>query len=365
MKKSGFNSALEYLQRMTRNTPLMTQGDVNTALFRMDYELSYCMELAYKSFPIYVIDYVDSICVSILRNGHKRYCYYTKPDTSVITYLTKRTTKMVPKEFMKLVSDLKLFRNEYYIFIANILNAYAKNLDSISGNFYLRYFLKVGVVPVSTLVEIERHFKLASSILEVVETSFYKKVISTAIGFSNGNSDFISDNFMEGADGLRSAIMRFSIYNGGILAGYMSQWIANKMMSFRAPEIISGVPGDIKNLYEKLKEEQKKRNLPTVSDAAKYVKISEERARDIESFYTKEPNIRIEIATQGIDDEKSVPEFMIAQQETEVESVSYLFEGITDLERKCLCMFFGNYDDYPENELSEEDIQKEIEFQNS
>ena len=51
-------------------------------------------------------------------------------------------------------------------------------------------------------------------------------------------------------------------------------------MSFRAPEIISGVPGDIKNLYEKLKEEQKKRNLPTVSDAAKYVKISKMKFLD-------------------------------------------------------------------------------------
>lgn len=364
MKKDGFNSALEYLQKMTHNTPLMTQGDVNTALFRMDYELDYCMKNAFIAFPEYVREYIDSVCVSILRNGHKRFCYYKNPHQSVAEYFNNRNTNN-PDSFMELLKNLQLFRNEYYMFIANILNICIKNLNSVEGNFYIRSYFKIDIIPNSIIIDIDRHFKIVVDALEVVETSFYKKVISSAIGFSNGNSDFISDNFMEGTEGLRNAIMRFSIYNGGILAGYMGQWVMNKMMGFRAPELISGVPGDIKTIYNKLKDIQKKKNLSSVTDAAKYLKISEERARDIEEFYTKEPNIRIEIATQGIDDEKSAPEFMIAQQDAETESISYLFEGISDIERKCLCVFFENYDEYPDNELSEEDIKKEIEYQNS
>lgn len=364
MRKSTYNSALEYLQAVTHNTPLMTQGDVNTALFRMDYELEHCFKLAFEAFPEYVRLYVDSLCVSILRDSHKRYCYYKSPDRSVISYFNNRNTSN-PDSFMSLIKDLKLFRNEYYIFIANILNVSHKNMDSIEGTMQLRYVFKTDIVPVPKILDIERHFNIANSALEIVETSFYKKVISSAIGFSNGNPDFISDNFMEGTEGLRNAIMRFSVYNGGILAGYMGQWVMNKMMAFRAPELISGIPGDIKTIYTKLKEEQNKRGLATVSDAAEYVKISRERARDIEEFYTKEPNIRIDIATQGVDDETNVPEYMIAQQEEESESLRYLFEGITDMERKCLCICFENFDDYPDNELSEEDIKKEIEYQNS
>ena len=359
-----FGVSVDNLQKMTLNTPLMTQGDVNTALYRVDYELTICMKLLYRYIPEYIKTYTDSIVVSILKNGNKRFSYFNKPEPCIADYLNNRDTNNEDK-FFSILESLQLFRNEYYIFVANTLNAYQQNKDKIEGIFYLRSLFKVDVIDSSVFKETQEHLDLVTDLMGIIEKSFYKKVISSANAFSNGNPDFVQDNFMEGSEGLRNAIMRFSIYNGGILAGYIGQWIVNRMIAFRAPEIVSGVPADIKSTYNKLKEIQDKKNLPTVSEAAKYLKLSKEKARDIELIYTKEPNIRIEIATQGIDEESNAPDYMIDRGEEDVESLKYLFEGIGDLERKCMCIHFENFEDYPCNELSKEDIEKEIAYQNS
>lgn len=343
----------------------MTQGDVNTSIYRLDYELMYCMKLLHILFPEYVKAYIDSICMSILRTGHKRYTYYDTPDKSIGKYFLNRDIKDSDK-FIELLKELRLFRNEYYVFISNTLNIIDENRFTIEGSYYLRSFFKVDEIKIGNIIELDNHFKLAVKILEVVEESFYKKVISSAIAFSNGNPDFVQDNFMEGSEGLRNAIMRFSIYNGGILAAYFGQWVQNKMIAFRAPDIVSGIPSDIRSTYEKLKEEMKKRNTTSVEDVAHRLRMTVEKAKDVERVCTKEPDIRIDIATQGVeDDDAEVPDFLIEKKEDEVESIQYLFEGIGDLERKCMCIEFGNFEDYPNNELTDEEIQKEIEYQNS
>ena len=359
-----FGVSVDNLQKMTHNTPLMIQGDINTALYRMDYEINYCMRLLFRYIPEFVKTYLDSIVLSILKNSHKRYTYHSKIDESTYEYFMHRDSANEEK-FFDILNRMKLYRNEYYVFISNTLNVYQNNKDTIEGNYYIRSYFNLDVVDSQVFNEVREHLDFATELLGIIEKCFYKKVISNAIGFSNGNPDFVQENFMEGSEGLRNAIMRFSIYNGGILAGYMAQFVANKMIAFRAPEIVSGVPSDIRTTYNKIKEIQEKKKLANFVDAAKHVGLTKERARDIELIYTKEPNIRIEIATQGIDDEKNVPEFMIAQQEEEVESLKYLFEGIGDMERKCLCMAFGNFDDYPNNELSQEEINAEIQYQNS
>lgn len=361
-----FGVSVDNLQKMTHNTPLMTQGDVNTALYRVDYELEVCMRILYRYLPEYLKTYIDSIVMSMLKNSHKRFSYHKNPEVCIADYFNYRDTTDEDK-FFKVLDSLKLFRNEYYIFLANTLNLYNKNKNDINGVFYIRSYFKVDVVEDGVFKDLQQHLDFATELMGIIEKSFYKKVISSAIAFSNGNPDFVQDNFMEGSEGLRNAIMRFSIYNGGILAGYIGQWIVNRMIAFRAPEIVSGVPSDIKSTYNKLKAEQEKRNLPNLSDAAKYLRISSEKARDIELIYTKEPNIRIELATQGIDEEKNAPDFMLVnnEEEQESETLTSLFEGIGDLERKCMCIFFENFDNYPNNELSKEDIDKEIAYQNS
>lgn len=364
MANYRFGVSVDNLQKMTHNTPLMTQGDVNTALYRVDYELMECARILFRYIPEHLKVYIDSIVMSMLKNSHKRFSYHKNPDVCIADYFNNRDTKNEEK-FLSILESLKLFRNEYYIFFANILNIYQSNKDSIEGVFYIRSYFKLDVVDDSVFKELQLHLNLATDLMGIIEKSFYKKVISSAIAFSNGNPDFVQDNFMEGSEGLRNAIMRFSIYNGGILAGYIGQWIINRMIAFRAPEIVSGVPSDIKSTYNKLKEIQEKKGLANLSDASAYMKLSKDKARDIEMIYTKEPNIRIEIATQGIDDEKNAPEYMIAKEEEEIESLRYLFEGIGDLEKKCMCISFENFDDYPYNELSKEDIEKEIQYQNS
>jgi DNA-directed RNA polymerase specialized sigma subunit len=215
------------------------------------------------------------------------------------------------------------------------------------------------------LSEIERKFEKARQLQEEVEKAFYKKVIAMSISLSNNNSDFIEDNFMEGARGLGKAIWRFDIMHGGVLAGFIEIWINNELPLFQPCNLIK-VPTGMNSMHDKLQKEMEKGK--SIAEAAKIAGMSEERARDVEFFLNKEADLRIDVAVgNGVEDEETkLPDELVQEFDCD-EDNSELQEMIKNLDSKyknVLCMYYGIFDELSDRgDISDEDVNKEIEAQ--
>lgn len=351
------------LKLLTKNTPLMMQSDVNAFLYQEDVLLYDCLTLVFTLFPIYTKKFFVRIMLGWLNRKKKRYSFKNKLDKSCLDFLMKCNTKNV-EEFMSLIKDCEILRGIIYVFVANIVTDFEK--ASICDCQKLRNKYYVENIALGMFYEIEEKFEKARKLQEEVEKAFYKKVIAMAIGISNNNSDFIEDNFMEGARGLRKAIWRFNVMHGGTLAGFIDIWINNELLLFQPCNLIK-VPTGMNALHAKIQENISKGK--SFADAAKLAGMTEERARDVELFLNKEADIRIDVAVgNGVEDEDAtLPEELMQQFESieSNEEIKEMLDSVDNNSRKILCMHFGLFDELKDDDVvTKEDIEKEIEFQN-
>lgn len=350
------------LKILTKNTSLMMQSDVNSFLFQEDVLLYDCMKLCFTIFPKYTKRYFVRIMLGWLNRKKKRYSFKNNIDDTVYDFLVKCNTKNV-EEFVSLIKNCRILRGILYIFVANIITNVEKYAIDNPELLRKKYF--VDNVPLGILSEIERKFEKARQLQEEVEKAFYKKVIAMSISLSNNNSDFIEDNFMEGARGLRKAIWRFDIMHGGVLAGFIEIWINNELLLFQPCNLIK-VPTGMNSMHDKLQKEMEKGK--SIAEAARLAGMSEERARDVEFFLNKEADLRIDVAVgNGVEDEETkLPDELVQEFDCD-EDNSELQEMIKNLDSKyknVLCMYYGIFDELSDRgDISDEDVNKEIEAQ--
>ena len=350
------------LKNITFNTSLMVQSDVNSLLYQLDKEISLCIKKLYYLIPNYVRNYYLGIMVAWLRRKLKRYSMHNDKDInpSCINFILNCNTKS-PDVFLSLVLDCRLLRGIHYTFIGKVLTDYDRSVDFNSIMHFRRTY---GSQPCGEFKDVNYHFELVRKIQEKIEKPFYKKVIANSIAISNRNLNFVEDNFMCGTYGLRKAIWRFDIYNGGILASFIDNWINNSIAEFQAPNIVR-VPKDAGYIYGKLLAEMNKRKLHCVEDAAKYFGMSPNKARDLESTVTREANVRIDIATQGVEDyegeeRKELTYTFTGTEEEDNCNLDYLLNGVSTLDKNILFASFGLFDKIENSNLTKEEIQDEI-----
>lgn len=350
------------LKVITKNTPLMMQSDVNTFLYQEDVLLYDCLALVFTLFPNYTRKYFIRIMLGWLNRKKKRYSFKNNVDKSCLTFLMKCNTKNVA-EFIALLKDCEILRGIIYTYVACIVTDFENNIPNNINTLRNKYL--VDNIALGVFYEIEEKFEKARTLQEEVEKAFYKKVIAMAIGISNNNSDFIEDNFMEGARGLRKAIWRFNTMHGGVLAGFIDIWINNELLLFQPCNLIR-VPTGMNSLHAKIQDSLNKGK--SFADAARLAGMTEERARDVELYLNKGTDIRIDVAVgNGVEDEETELPKELMQQFESLENNEEIKEMISNIDgenRKILCMYYGIYDELRDLEtISKEDIDKEIEFQ--
>lgn len=350
------------LKILTKNTPLMMQSDVNAFLYQEDVLLYDCLRIVFAIFPLYTKKYFVRMMLGWLNRKKKRYSFKNKIDESCLDFLMRCNTKNVD-EFISLVKECDILRGILYVFIGSIVTDF-ENGDFNSLALRKKYY--VNNIALGMFCEVEEKFEKARRLQEEVEKAFYKKVIAMSIGISNNNPDFIEDNFMEGARGLRKAIWRFNTMHGGTLAGFIDIWINNELLLFQPCNLIR-VPTGMNALHTKIHEGLDKGM--SFADAAKYAGMSEDRARGVELYLNKEADIRIDIAVgNGVEDEENIlPDELMQQFETieNNEEIKEMLINVDDSSRKILCMFYGIFDELKDiSEISKEDIDKEIQLQN-
>jgi len=352
--------AYDTIKCLTLKTPLMVQSDVNSLLAQMDRLLSICIRKCYFIFPEYTRIYYCRLVLGWLRTKNKRYSFCNNITSDCFVFLKECNTTDVEK-FGAMVDSLRLLRGMHYSFVGSIQSDFEKYSSNNCEEYRTKYKCSFSVGELNRLFEV---FEVVRRIQECVEKPFYKKVISSAIALSNGNIDFVEDNFMEGARGLRKAIWRFDVRNGGILAAFIDIWINNELKLFQPHNLIKVPPG-MNNLYSRLQDGLDKGK--TFEKAAKNIGLSESRARDINLMMNKPANIRIDVAVgQGVEDEEIQQNELLVtfpEEEESFESIDYLLSGINDLDRKILCLKFGTFDKLPCKEITEEEIKKECDAQ--
>lgn len=353
---------VDKLKKLTRNTPLMMQSDVNSFLYQEDILLYDCLRLVFALFPRYTKRYFVRIMLGWLNRKKKRYSFKNELDESCIRFLMKCNTKKV-EEFVSLIKECDILRGILYAYIAGIVTDFEKYGIEDCQKLKDKYF--VDTIALGILMEVEDKFEKARRLQEEVEKAFYKKVIAMAIAISNNNPNFIEDNFMEGARGLRKAIWRFNIMHGGVLAGFIDIWINNELLLFQPCNLIK-VPTGMNSLHAKIQEGISKGK--TFAESAKMAGMTEERAKDVEFFLTKEADIRIDVAVgNGVEDEDTkLPEELIQQFENNEkdEVIQEMLNSVDVKSKKILCMYYGIFGELQDEEvITQEEISKEAERQ--
>lgn len=343
----------------------MVQSDVNSLINILDNELSYCIKKLYFLFPSFTRDYYVGIVVAMTRRKLRRYSMLDGVPESCIEFSMNCNTDN-PEYFMSMLNNAKMLRGIHYILLGRLATDFEHLRElkfDINESFNLRQKYKANTLPIGELNDILSHFKMIQKIEEAIEKPFYKKVIAQSIAISNRNLDFVQDNFMEGVRGLRKAIWRFDIHNGAILASFIGIWISNAIAEFQAQNNIIDMPSTLSYSYNKLLEEKEKRKANSVVDVAKFVGMSKEKAMDIESAMNREGNIRIDIATQGVEDESSE---LISENEIEQnfdEGIDDMLNSTNIFNQIALCLSFGLWDNFPKVSLDRKLIEEEMQRQ--
>lgn len=359
------------LKDYTKKIPLIMQGEVNSLLYQEDLILHSCVKKAFSLFPDYTRDYYVKIMMGWLQRKKKRYSFYDSVSPSCLKFLMECSTKNEDK-FIALLKDASILRGIHYVFIGSMISDFENMSDAKCLSCRKKY--GVDVIPQGEIKDLEKNFNKVIAIQETIEKPFYKKVIAMAIGISNNNPEFIADNFMEGARGLRKAIWRFNIYNGGVLAGFIDIWINNELLLFQPCNLIK-VPTGLNALHNKVMEGINKGN--TFAQSAKDAGMTEKRAKDIELMLNKEADIRIDIAVgNGVSDdsddsmnneEEPLDENLIVgfDDDEKDESLAMMLSTMKLEDKKMLCLHFGLFDLLMEKvDITKEDIQQEIKRQN-
>lgn len=353
---------VDRIKALTRNTPLMMQSDVNSFLYQEDVLLYDCLRIIFALFPKYTKRYFVRIMLGWLNRKKKRYSFKNKLDDSCINFLIKCNTKKV-EEFISLVKDCEIIRGILYSYVGSIITDFENCWQFNCQKFKDKYYVET--LALGMMFDVVDKFEKARRLQEEVEKAFYKKVIAMAIGISNNNPDFIEDNFMEGARGLRKAIWRFNIMHGGVLAGFIDIWINNELLLFQPTNLIK-VPTGMNSLHSKIQEGMSKGK--TFAESAKMAGMTEERAKNVELFITKEADLRIDVAVgNGVEDEDTnLPEELIQQFENNEknEAIQEMLDIVDNKSKKILCMYYGIFDELQDDSsISEEEILEESERQ--
>jgi DNA-directed RNA polymerase sigma subunit (sigma70/sigma32) len=274
-------------------------------------------------------------------------------------------------KFIHILKEANLLRGIHYVFIGNIISDFEK-VSNDSECIACRKKYEVFVLPMGEINALKKLFESARAVQEAVEKPFYKKVIAMAIGISNNNPEFIADNFMEGARGLRKAIWRFNIFNGGVLAGFIDIWINNELLLFQPCNLIK-VPTGLNALHNKVMDGLEKGK--TFAQSAKEAGMTEKRAKDIELMLNKEADVRIDVAVgNGVSDdnendsEEVLDENLIVGFDEDVrdETLLSMLLNMKLEDRKMICLHYGLFDMLMEQrkDITKEDVLKEIKRQN-